>query len=372
MRHIGQLAHGRDNNFNLLRLVAACMVIYAHAHTIGQGFIGEHTPDWSGDFLFDLTGMDSGRIAVQIFFILSGFLVAQSVTRSATLKDYFRARALRLLPALVAAVLITVFVLGVIFTTLPAHQYLASGEVKRYLAVNLMLLNNPNGQFLPGVFETNPYHSVVNGSLWTLPWETLMYLSLAGASLLGLLKRRHLVAIGFAVVFTAFCLSREGRLPEVRFLPLAVAFTSFFYLGVLAFLYRGRIGLSARSLTAGLLLLALALVLFKHSVLARSAYPILLAYSVFGLALLPGGAIRGFNNVGDYSYGVYVYGFPVQQSLLALVPGLAVWQLCLYGLAVTLMLAVPSWHLLEKPMLAFKRKRSSPAAIGYTAVRATS
>lgn len=368
---IAHFAHGRDNNFNLLRLVAACMVIYAHAHTIAQGFI-DRVPDWSGDVLYDLTGMDSGRIAVQVFFIMSGFLVAQSLSRSGSLKEFFVARALRLMPALVMSVLVCVFVLGAFFTTNPLSQYLFSGEVKHFLFYNVALMNNPPGQFLPGVFEHVPYDRVVNGSLWTLPWEALMYLTLAGLFAIGLLQRRLSVAIGFAVVFVTFCFSREGVLPEIKYFPLAVAFASFFFLGVLAWLYRDRIPMSGTSVAIAVLLLVAILFLFKSSVLVRSAYPIALAYSALGLALVPVGRIRAFNRLGDYSYGVYVYGFPLQQSLMALHPEYTALQVGFYGLGLVLLLAVPSWHLLEKPMLALKQRGRRGAAISYTAARATS
>jgi peptidoglycan/LPS O-acetylase OafA/YrhL len=276
------------------------------------------------------------------------------------------------MPALIASVLLCVFVVGLFMTSRAAHSYLASGDVKHFLAYNLLLLNNPSTQFLPGVFEHNPYDRVVNGSLWTLPWEALMYLSLAGLSVIGLLQRRGLVAIGFAVVFVAFCASREGRLPDVKYLPLAVAFLSFFYLGVLAWLYRDRIAVSRTTLIVSVVLLVIALVLFKSSVAARSAYPLLLAYSALGLALVPGGAIRAFNRVGDYSYGIYVYGFPLQQALMAVNPGLTPALLFAYGMFFTLMLAIPSWHLLERPMLSFKARGRAGATIGYTAAKAIS
>src|SRR5437870_1760677 len=103
---------GRDNNFNLLRLTAASLVIYAHSHPFVQGFIDGREPDWRGDALHALTGLDSGRIAVQVFFIISGFLVAQSLTHRGSLKDFYRARALRILPGLWIAVPFCAFVIG--------------------------------------------------------------------------------------------------------------------------------------------------------------------------------------------------------------------------------------------------------------------
>jgi peptidoglycan/LPS O-acetylase OafA/YrhL len=342
MRRIADFAQGRDNNFNLLRLMAASMVIYAHAHTVAQGFVAG-VPNWSGDVLFDLTGMDSGRIAVQVFFVMSGFLVAQSLTRSGSVAEFLYARFLRIMPALGAAILFSVFVIGLYFTT------------RR---------NDPQGQFLPGVFEGNVYGRVINGSLWTLPWEAKMYLSLAVLFLLGLLQHRRAMASIFVVMLIVFCFTREGRLHQITYLPLTVAFASFFYSGVLAFLYRDRIPMGRAPLLISAALLVASLFLFKASVIVRCAYPILLAYTALAFALVPGGSIRAFNRLGDYSYGVYVYGFPVEQALMALNPAFTPMQVCGLGLGAALLLAVPSWHLLEKPMLARKLKRREKPAVG--------
>jgi len=362
MRRLAQYASGRDNNFNLLRLCAAFMVIYAHSFPMVQGFVGR-VPDWRGDWLYGLTGMDSGRIGVQIFFIVSGFLVAQSLSRRPSLVQFFQARALRILPGLIAAVLATAFVFGFAFSNLSLHDYLGSDLTRRFLALNLTLRSDPK-QFLPGVFEANPYASVVNGSLWTLPWEMGMYVSLAFFAVIGAFQRRRTVLAIWAAMFATFCLNRAGIL-DVPYLPLLAAFFSFFYLGVLLWLFRDRVPMGRGALVGGVAALAVTLALFKHSLIARDLYPILLAYTVIGLALVPAGPIRKFNRLGDYSYGVYVYAFPLQQSLMALFPEMAPLQLCAAGFFGVLLLAVPSWHLLEKPMLDLKpgRRRAPEPAI---------
>jgi peptidoglycan/LPS O-acetylase OafA/YrhL len=353
MRWLSDFAHGRENNFNLLRLVAALLVIYAHSFPMVQGLSG-HAPNWSGDWFFGLTGMDSGRLAVQVFFVVSGFLVAQSLTRRPALLEFFQARALRVLPGLTVAVLFCAFVVGPAFTKLPLHDYLLSGELRYFLSHNLTLRNDPT-QFLPGVFVDQAYPRVVNGSLWTLPWEAAMYLSLAFLAATRLFRRRALVGALFLVVFLSFCYSREGHKSSLPYVAQALAFSTFFYLGVLAWLFRERVPMRHATLIGAVALFAVTIVFYKQFVVLRCLYAPLLAYCALGCALAPAGAIRGFNQAGDYSYGVYVYAFPLQQSLVHVLPGLSPMQLWLAATMAALLLAIPSWHLLEKPMLAFKR-----------------
>ncbi len=360
MRPLADHAQGRDNNFNLLRMAAASMVIYAHAYPLVQGYRGRN-PDWSGDVLYDLTGIDSGRIGVQIFFVMSGFLVAQSLSRRPSLVEFFWARALRIVPALLMAILAGALVFGLAFSELGVRDYLASPELRAFLARNLTLHVPPHNA-LSSVFAANPYPNVVNGSLWTIPWELKMYLSLGLLGLVGVYRHRLWVAVLYAAAFAAFCLALQGARAGGPGLSMLIAFFAYFYTGVMLWLFREKIRLDGATLAAGVALLIGVLLLFKGSVLARSVYPLVLGYAIIGLALLPSGPIRAFNRLGDYSYGTYLYAFPVQQSLMALFPDLTPIPLCFAALAATLAIAVPSWHFLEKPMLALKSRTPRLAA----------
>ncbi|MBP6749453.1 MAG: acyltransferase, partial [Xanthomonadaceae bacterium] len=153
---IGDAWRGGRNNFNLIRLFAAWLVIYSHAWAItgidGSDLVGRMTITKS-----------AGAFAVDVFFVISGFLVAASLERR-TWRAFLVARALRIYPALVVCVLATVFVLGPVMTT--AADYWRDATTWRYLWANATLWR---AEFwLPGVFETLP-RTAVNGSLWTLP-----------------------------------------------------------------------------------------------------------------------------------------------------------------------------------------------------------
>jgi peptidoglycan/LPS O-acetylase OafA/YrhL len=354
MRPLADYTQGRDNNFNLLRMLAASMVIYAHSYPLLQGYAGGR-PNWTGDRLFDLMGIDSGRIGVQIFFVMSGFLVAQSLSRRPSLVEFFGARALRILPALVAAILACGLLFGLAFSALPAHEYLASPGLWQYFWTNFSLQMTAQ-QPLPGVFEANPYARVVNGSLWTIPWEMKMYLSLGLLAAIGIFARRRMVAAGFAVLFAAFCLVRLGMFPELMGRSLLLGFAVFFYAGVMLWLFRERVPMSGATLAGACALLVAMAFLYRNSDWVRAFYPLLLAFVVIGVAYVPAGPIRRYNRIGDYSYGVYLYAFPAQQALVALFPQLSALQLTGYGLIAALTFAVPSWHLLEKPMLSLKSR----------------
>ena len=321
------------NHFHAIRLFAAWLVIWSHSYPITGRGIDEP--------ILRLTMTKSaGALAVDVFFLVSGFLVAASVQRHPW-RHFLLARALRIYPALLVCILLTVFVLGPVLTTAPG--YWSDARTWEYLWGNATLWR---AEFwLPGVFEGLP-RDAVNGSLWTLPIEVRLYLALLVAAVLGMLHRwRYLAAWALAIGGAAMYALRAAPLPEhIAYLSWACAF---FITGTLLWVWRDRVHLSWRALAV---LVALAAAL-RGSTAFAAAYFAAVAYGTFCIAFrarLP--VIRRT----DLSYGMYLYGWPMQQ--LALLAG-ATTALTntLVATALALGCAALSWFLIERPALAWVR-----------------
>ena len=168
--YLASFVSGRDNNFNLIRFVAATLVLFSHSFALSIG-------SSDAEPLRASIGMTWGDIAVDIFFITSGFLIANSFLTRSNVLVFLWSRALRIFPALIIAVLFCVFVIGIAFTSLEPKEYLAHDQTQRYLIKNIMLVGGIEYS-LPGVFSENPFSHAVNGSLWTMPYEVKMYMLL--------------------------------------------------------------------------------------------------------------------------------------------------------------------------------------------------
>lgn len=347
MRRLGEVAQGRDNNFNLIRLAAATAVLVSHAWPLTRG-PGTVEP------LQRLTGHSLGTLAVFVFFALSGFFVSGSFARRASAADFGIARGLRLFPALAASLVLVVLVMGPVATTLPVADYLGAPGTARFLLRNLTLVDPVYA--LPGVFETNPYPKV-EGSIWTLGYEVACYAMVWLVGIAGLTRRPGSLTLMFVafgllwIAATAVPLPRRAEDLHMLSLP--------FVLGMAAWHFRDRLPLGF----AGVVVLVTLAVLLRPTVAAFPALAVALAYTTLWLGYLPLRAARLWNRAGDYSYGLYVYAFPVQ--------GLAVWafgpmtpgQNIALALPPTLALAVLSWHLIEKPALALRTSRTLRARL---------
>lgn len=339
---LADAAPGRDNNYALIRFVAALCVLVSHAFPITGG-------PGLADPLQAATGLSLGTVAVYVFFGISGFLIAQSYDRTASPGAWVLARCLRLFPALAVVLLLTVLVLGPAVTSLPLTSYAQTPDTWSYLPRNLTLAQLQYN--LPGVFVANPYGPAINGSLWTLIHEVACYAALLAAGLLGMLRawRLGLLITGYLAFYgglpmVAQVVDLPGKLLAFRDLSLPFA------LGVLFFLWRDRVPLRW---PLGVALAALAW-LGWGSLIGPVLFSAALIYSVFLLAYRIDGPLRAFNNLGDYSYGIYIYAFPMQQLAVHLWPGHGPLTNIALAAPATLVLAILSWHLVERPALAAK------------------
>lgn len=353
------LAH-EGNAFNAVRLAAAAAVIVSHSYALLRGEI-------VGEPLYGLTPYTLGQHAVTVFFALSGLMLARSWDRGPDLRRFARARILRLYPGLVACGVVTAVVLGPLATGRPLSAYLADGATLLYpILIGLVF----NGAPLPEVFAWGPKPGAVNFSLWTIKYEIAAYVAFAGAAALGLAGRRW--CAGLAVAALAVALVVLERLDPVGPIAPAVPGARFFLasaLGWAAYLWRDRVVLRL-DLLAGLAVAAFAVQALLPD-LAEAAFVALAAY---GAMVLGGRDARGPARLTarhDLSYGLYLYGWPVQQLLLPL----ADWHPLAHAAAAlgpALGLAALSWFGVERPFLTLKggRRREPDAEPSPRAVPA--
>ncbi len=344
---LAQAAIGRDNNYNLIRMLAAIAVMVSHSFALSTG-----RPETQP--LQASLGMDIGNMAVDVFFIASGFLVTASLLARRSALEFFWARILRIYPALIVVVLLTVFGLGAVMTTLPLADYFTHSRTYLYLAKSSTLIWGV-AYLLPGVFEANPYPGAVNGSLWTMPFEIRMYTYLVVAwSLLLLTKARQSrlfrIAVVASCVIAGTLVLREHFILGKQSKGLHLFFM--FFTGAAFQLLKDHIRLSHAVFV--LAFAALVVAGFINRDLFFVVYIATVAYVLFYLAYVPAGRLRSYNRAGDYSYGYYIYAFPIQQTMAAAIPGISVWGMALSAGVATLVCAILSWHLIERRALAAK------------------
>ncbi len=335
-------ASGR-NNFDAMRLAAALLVLASHAYVLTG-----HPDDEPVAKLLSHVA-DGGSLAVAMFFVLSGFLIARSA-QVHPWRDYVRARALRIWPAFVVAVLLQTFVIGTAFTTLPATAYLADPATWTAVA-RALVFSPPLG--LPGVFEANPLPRAVNGSLWTLRIEALCYAGLLALAWFGLLRRLRVLlplAGGWALLGAVIAARAGAAPPWLASLAVAsiVDCLLHFLMGAALWVYADRVpirGSIALAITAAFAMTA-------GTPLALVALHLALPYLVLWLGLARPVAGPPL----DISYGTYLYAFPVQQAVVAMAgPGIGVAGLVAMAAPLTLLLGLASRERIERPALQLRR-----------------
>jgi peptidoglycan/LPS O-acetylase OafA/YrhL len=332
---------GRRNNLDFLRFAAASGVILSHAFPLGEG---RGTVEPLEDFTRGQLSL--GRLCVAVFLVISGVLITRSWERTPDLARFTWARVLRIFPGLGVMLLLTTLVLGPAFTTLPPRDYFLSADTHLYWVRNVTLVA-PQWN-LPGVFERNAYSPAVNGSLWTLVYEVGFYLLTLGLGLTGLLRKGMVVFGWVGAAVASLITGRLGFWPELYL---------YFGGGAALYLWRDRVRMSPWLALA----CAAAWLVMARLGYGRIGTGLFGAYVVLYLAYLPLGALADFGRRGDFSYGVYVYAFPVQQAVTALLGGRTAWWVnAAVSFPVVVALAALSWHLVEKPALGLK---DSPPAL---------
>jgi len=333
---LGDFDGQRANNFTAIRLLFALLVLFGHSFAVTNTGPDPLTPFLGGQVWI-------GALAVDGFFAISGFLVAGSYARQGFV-GFAVSRALRIYPALAVCILLSTFLLGPLVTTLPLVDYLTHPQTTQYLG-NLTLWPRVY-HYLPGVFQDQPYSTGVNGSLWSLPVELRCYLLLLMAGFFGCLDRQYRASVlVLAVLIIGYM--NYSSIPLVGEKASWLRPSGYFALGVFVWANRARIPLHpAIALLASMAPFLVMGTSYFHLVFAPS-----LVYLIFFCAY--GLPHFDLDRLGDLSYGVYIYAWPVQQLMVW--DGQNGYANAAISMPIVLALAALSWHLVEKTALQLRR-----------------
>jgi peptidoglycan/LPS O-acetylase OafA/YrhL len=339
------------NNFDGMRLLFASMVVVFHIALLSQAASLALLHKWV-----------SSLFAVQAFFFVSGFLVVMSFDKTKSIGSYFKKRSLRIAPAYIAVVLGGAVLLASM-STLSLGDYFTSPGWRAYLVSNLLLSNFANPS-LPGVFTDN-YEQAVNGSLWTIKIEVMYYCSVPflvwGVHRFGYKPLLAAIFIG-AIAWHAgllYLADASGNDFYARLAKQLPGQMSFFAGGAFAY-YRTKEGLPPPPAWAAALAVAI------YALAKGPVFPIVAPCCVTIIAYWAAIGLRqvwSAHKVGDVSFGIYLYHFPIAQTMIALgvfavAPVAGFVAVC----ALTLAMAVASWHLLEKRALRLAHRRQPATA----------
>lgn len=342
------------NNFDALRLVGAFSVLASHQFAL----TGHGEPMPGG--LYSL-----GSLGVALFFTISGFLVARSWQSDPNVWRFALRRLLRIWPGFAVAIVAAAMLLGPAMTHLPLHDYFQDRQVRHYFKNLYFDLQDA----LPLRFEGNALPSPLNGSLWTIPIELKCYVALAVAGMVGLLRARYLVPMAWVAIVVVYAGLEPRGVSIAQALGwdfwkwITFEYALLFTAGACYHLLN--LGTDDRRWKATAVSLMVGVIAWACS---RQFLGFVIAMPVtllsVGLASWP--LMRSAGRWGDISFGVYIYAFPVQQTLIWLAKGRVHWALLAAAcVAVTVVLALLSWHLIEKRALHLKprglKRPSAPA-----------
>lgn len=333
---------GRSTGFDYLRVGLALSVVGWHGLVTSYG-TDLQSRVWASPWR-SLVG-----IILPMFFALSGFLVAGSLQRN-TLPTFLGLRVLRIVPALAVEIGLSALLLGPLLTRLPLAEYFADARFSAYF----LNVTGDIHYFLPGVFDANPFPSYVNAQLWTVPFELECYVLLAIAGIMGIYRRPGLLLFATIVLHciwggqTMLIGHGEGGLGST--VPGNVLALSFLA-GVNFYLLRDRIPADWRLCVGAAALTGIALQVPFGDYLI----PFPVAYLTVCLGLL-NPKRRFLLRWGDYSYGIFLYGFPIQQFVAGLGPEFHNWPTNLaLAVPLTIAFAALSWTAVERPALSLRR-----------------
>ncbi len=330
----------KGNNFDFIRFFLATLVLYSHSFSI---FSGNDTLKESGEFIFTLTSgqVNGGMIAVNMFFLISGFLITISWSNSLDIFHFTIKRILRILPGLTGIFIFVIFIIGPLLSNNLYdyfNQLSLQAIIKDFLGMNISKTTVNN------MFSSLPLDAI-NGSLWTLKYEVYCYIMVLFLGVFKLLNKKVVSAL-FLLFFTIYLFQTYGDLELTRGIPIPRLFT-YFLLGSMFFLYKEYIYFNIKTI---IIMIA---ILYLSSFYELIPISVLFAFSYLLLALIysPVIKVHNFAKLGDFSYGMYIYAFPVQQVTLYIFKGIEFYSFMFISFFLTLFFASLSWHFIENSSL---------------------
>lgn len=335
-----------NNNFDFLRFLFALLVVMGHSYTLsGNGESMEFVS------LISNKQLSLTSIGLNGFFVISGYLIFKSLMNSNTLKGYYWRRFLRLYPGLFVVLLTTIFLSPFLYES--EISFFKNKDVYTYLPNNLSLYRIQYS--IQGVLTKNTYHSAINGSLWTICYEFTLYLLLSI-----LILFRNNIKIVQGVLFVLFMIVYIGYvfyfdyLSGINFIGLEgkhfLNLGNFFICGSLLS------SLQIEKMNYKKIGLGLVFFIFIISIyfgVYNLSKHILFTILILLVALNPINKICKFGKIGDLSYGIYIYSFPIQQILMYFFKFNGK-QLLFMSLVLSIFFGFFSWHLIEKKAMSYK------------------
>ena len=333
---------GRNNNFNLLRMIGALLIMFAHAMfvIIGDDISFERYP----------LAYTFGMTTLNLFFVLSGLLVTASWLHRQNLIGFAVARVLRIIPGLMVVAFVCAFVIGPAVSTVPLDAYFSDLRSWLYWPGTVLLSADLR---LPGVFEGLPNDSEVNAPIWTLKYEAVLYVGVAIAGVMGWFARRLFAGLAVLCLLIYFVITFFTDLRSIAAIDHFMHFGYAFLIGSAVHQFRHLVPIDLR---VALFSLALSCLLVYQFGLQAGEFLLIPSAALLGLwiAFVPKGRIRAYNMVGDYSYGIYIWHYPLEQIVRHNFHTVTVLELYLICLPFVLVVAALSWHFVERPCLRLK------------------
>ncbi len=338
-----KIRDGHDNFFTPIRFMLAYMVLLGHAFVVTRG------SDSAEPHVFYQFTMS--YMAVNFFFIASGFLVTGSMLYRKSLANFAAARILRIYPALIVHVFLMMFLFGILFTGLSISRYLGSPDLWKQPFLVLPFIQTD--MYLPGIFLQNP-EQIGSASLWTLRYEFLAYIGTFLAFSLGLMKHRWMVLaqfLAFAIALpVAYQTGLYDKLPAT--LRELLRFGVCYGAGAAIYAYRDRLKFHILVIPVLVGLTAL----LSNTVIFEVVGIITAAYILFWAAYVKLPKLDFLKKFNDISYGLYIYHWVVLQGIYYYLPGINVVALIALSTPLAIALALLSWHYVEEPALRLKSR----------------